>query len=68
MKTINILLFSWVCMLLFAIGFVVYALNYPTSSFPWSLEVTYTIYAGYIIIMTVCFLAWLIMKIRRKHT
>ncbi|MCM1186949.1 MAG: hypothetical protein NC251_07700 [Lachnoclostridium sp.] len=44
-------------MLVFAIGFFVYALTHPTASFPWSNAVTYFIYALYLLLMMALFLA-----------
>lgn len=51
----KILLCIGITMLLFAIGFVWYALNNPQSSFPWGNTITYSIYLIYIIVMLVCF-------------
>ena len=42
-------------MLLFATGFIVYALNNPQNSFLWSNTITYTIYLIYVSIMAGCF-------------
>lgn len=36
-----------ILLILFAMGFLIYALGHPTASFPWSNTVTYGIYAGY---------------------
>lgn len=44
-----------VLMFIFAIGFVIYALNNPQASFPWSNSITYAIYFGYFIAMVVFF-------------
>lgn len=44
-------------MLIFATGFIVYALSHPTASFPWSNTVTYALYAVYVFIMVLLFLA-----------
>lgn len=44
-------------MLLFAIGFFLFAINHPEASFPWSNPVTYAIYAIYALIMAVLFAA-----------
>ncbi|MCM1327012.1 MAG: hypothetical protein NC094_09425 [Bacteroidales bacterium] len=44
-------------MLIFAIGFFVYALTHPTASFPWSNVVTYFIYALYLLLMMALFIA-----------
>ena len=38
-------------MLLFAVGFVLYAINNPQASFPWSNTISYSIYLGYIGVM-----------------
>ena len=38
-------------MLIFAVAFIIYALTNPQCSFPWSNNVTYTIYGLYIIVM-----------------
>lgn len=44
-------------MLILAAVFAAYALTHPTASFPWSNAVTYTIYAVYLLAMTVLFIA-----------
>lgn len=44
-----------IAMLLFAVGFVVYALNNPQASFPWSNTVSYVIYIIYLAIMIAFF-------------
>ena len=44
----KILLSVSIVMLVFAAGFVIYALNNPQSGFPWSNGITYTIYLVYI--------------------
>lgn len=44
-------------MLIFAAGFIVFALTHPTASFPWSNTVTYTVYAVYLFIMALLFIA-----------
>lgn len=44
-------------MLAFAVGFFVYAVNHPEGSFPWGNGVTYTLYAGYLGVMAVLFIA-----------
>lgn len=44
-------------MLLFAIGFSLFAITHPTASFPWSNTVTYSIYVIYVLIMVVLFVA-----------
>jgi ABC-type transport system involved in cytochrome c biogenesis permease subunit len=44
-----------IAMLLFAIGFFLYALNNPQFSFPWSNTLTYSIYLIYIVVIIVCF-------------
>lgn len=51
----KILLCIGIAMLLFAIGFVWYALNNPQFSFPWGNTITYSIYLIYLIVMVVCF-------------
>ena len=51
-----------IAMLLIAISFVVYALNNPQASFPWSNSITFAIYAIYAVIMIVSF----VMFLRRK--
>lgn len=40
-------------LLVLAVCFVVYALEHPAGSFPWSNSVTYTIYLGYILLTVV---------------
>jgi ABC-type transport system involved in cytochrome c biogenesis permease subunit len=42
-------------MLLFAICFIVYALNNPQASFPWSNSYTYAIYIIYLVVMIISF-------------
>ena len=44
-------------MLIAAIAFFVYAVTHPTASFPWSNTITYSIYAVYILIMALLFIA-----------
>lgn len=44
-------------MLVAAIVFVVFALNHPEMSFPWSNTITYLLYALYLIVMAVLFIA-----------
>ena len=44
-------------MLVVAIGFVIFAVNHPESSFPWSNTVTYTIYGLYALVMVLLFIA-----------
>lgn len=44
-------------MLLVAIGFVIFTLNHPESTFPWSNTVTYLIYGIYVLVMIVLFVA-----------
>ena len=52
-------------MMVFAIGFVVYALNNPQDSFPWSDVITYSIYALYSIIMICCFALSMVLRKER---
>ena len=49
--------FSWLSigMLLFAICFIVYALNNPQASFPWNNSYSYAIYIIYLVVMIVSF-------------
>ncbi len=47
---------AWV-MLIAAVIFLVYAVTHPTASFPWSNAITYTLYAVYILVMLVLFVA-----------
>jgi hypothetical protein len=49
-------------MLVFAAGFVVYALNNPQAGFPWSNGITYTIYLVYIGIMIGLFVLSRVVK------
>lgn len=42
-------------MLTIAICFVIYALNHPESSFPWSNLITYVLYIVYFVAMTIMF-------------
>lgn len=44
-------------MLIIAAAFVIFALNNPQADFPWSNTVTYTIYAIYLILTAVLFIA-----------
>jgi len=44
-------------MLLFAIGFFLFAVTHPTASFPWSNEITYFIYIVYVLVMVVLLIA-----------
>ena len=44
-------------MLLVAIGFIVFALNHPESTFPWSNTITYTIYGIYALVTILLFIA-----------
>lgn len=44
-------------MLIAAIAFFAFAITHPTASFPWSNAATYFIYAVYILIMVVLFVA-----------
>lgn len=46
-----------VLMLILAICFFAFAITHPTADFPWSNTVTYVIYAVYILIMAVLFIA-----------
>lgn len=47
---------AWV-MLIAAVIFLVYAVTHPTASFPWSNAITYALYAVYILVMLVLFVA-----------
>ena len=44
-------------MLVIATAFILYAVNHPEMSFPWSNAITYIIYGIYAIIMVVLFIA-----------
>lgn len=44
-------------MLIAAIAFFVFAITHPTASFPWNNTITYFIYAVYILIMVLLFVA-----------
>ena len=44
-------------MLLGAIVFLGYALNHPEKSFPWSNTITFTLYAIYIVVMIILYIA-----------
>ena len=46
-----------VMMLIFAVIFIVYALNHPEASFTWDNSITYAIYVLYGIIMMFMFIA-----------
>ncbi len=52
----KVLLTISIIMLLFAIGFIWYALNHPEGTFLWSNSITYGIYLFYIVIMLTCFI------------
>lgn len=54
-KKKNLYLVVSIGMFIYAIGFLFYALNHPELSFPWSNNITYTIYLLYIILMIMCF-------------
>ena len=47
---------AWV-MLIAAVIFLVYAVTHPTASFSWSNTITYALYAVYILVMLVLFVA-----------
>ena len=64
MKLRKVFLLIWVFMLIFAVSFLFYAANHPEGSFPWSLSITYMIYRIYLIMMVLCFITWLVIKIR----
>ncbi|MDR0459558.1 MAG: hypothetical protein LBG68_03720 [Coriobacteriales bacterium] len=55
-----------VAMLVFAIGFIIYAFNNPQGSFAWSFFCTMVLYAVYIVVMAACFIVWLILTVLRK--
>ena len=44
-------------MLVVAIAFFAFAISHPTAGFPWSNAITYFIYAVYILIMVLLFIA-----------
>ncbi len=44
-----------VFMLIFAVGFIIFALNHPEKSFPWSNSISYIIYLIYFILMIILF-------------
>lgn len=46
-----------VVMVLFAIGFVVFAVTHPEISFPWSNTVTYALYGSYAVVTAVLLIA-----------
>ncbi len=54
-----------VLMLAVACGFILYALNHPQMSFPWSNTVSYCIY-GFYILCTVCLLSAPLWKKKRR--
>ena len=46
-------------LILAALGFLAYALNHPEASFPWSNQVSFSLYGLYgIVTLTVCAAAW----------
>ena len=65
MKIKRIFLVIGIAMLIFAIGFVIFALNNPQASFPWNNTITYSIYAVYLIVMVVSFILSIALP---KHT
>ncbi len=44
-------------MLILAIAFLIFALNHPEMSFPWSNTITYLLYALYLAVMVTLFAA-----------
>ncbi len=46
-----------ITMLIIAMAFVVFALNHPEMSFPWSNTVTYLLYGLYFIVMLMMLIA-----------
>jgi len=55
-----------VAMLIFAVGFTIYAFNNPQGSFDWSYFFTMVLYAVYFVVMAACFIVWLILTVLRK--
>ena len=55
-----------IVMLLVFTVFIIYVLGHPEESFPWSNTITYTIYAVWLIVMIVCFIADVIIKRKNK--
>lgn len=62
MKRQNVFILIGCLMLVFAIGFVVYALNHPEGFFPWDNQITYTIYLIYLIATIAMFILAKVMK------
>lgn len=56
-KISNILLCIGGISVILAVGFLCYALGHPEASFPWGLEITYLIYAMYLITNFIIFLS-----------
>lgn len=54
-------------MLIVAVGFFAFAVTHPTASFPWSNTVTYSLYAVYILITVLLFIAPFKKRYIRHH-
>lgn len=52
-KENTVLIFIALAMILFGIGFCLYAITHPSVSFGWSNAVTYSIYIIYILIILI---------------
>ena len=50
-------------MLAIAIAFIIFALNHPELSFPWSNTITYIVYGVYLLVMII----FLIIPIEKKQ-
>lgn len=56
LKKVNVFLVIGCVMVVAAICFVAYAIYHPWASFPWPNEITYTIYALYIVLTIFMFI------------
>lgn len=66
-KISNILLCIGGISVILAVGFLCYALGHPEASFPWGLEITYLIYAMYLITNFIIFLSAFVLRKKLKE-
>ena len=59
----NILLVITICLFVFMVGFVVFAINHPELSLPIRLYILHKIYKAYIIVNIVFFILFIIFRI-----
>lgn len=62
MKKAKILLYIGCLLVLIAIIFVIFALNHPEMSFPWSNSVSFAIYGIYIVVTICVFVLSVVLK------